>query len=95
MSVDYDFGSYFGGDVATEIGENVFDPTFDGTMPLTGGNIDFSTMIKNAMSGKSGTGTQLASLAGLAGLANAFAAAVAAAFISVAPEPSDIKDWVS
>ena len=25
------FGSYFGGDVATEIGENVFDPTFGGT----------------------------------------------------------------
>ena len=72
MSVDYDFGSYFGGDVATEIDENVFDPTFGGTMSSVDGNVDFSTMIKNALSGKSGTGTQLASRAGLAGLAGAF-----------------------
>jgi hypothetical protein len=30
--VDYPSGSYFGGDVATEIGENVFDPTYGGTL---------------------------------------------------------------
>ena len=29
MSVDYDFGSYFGGDVATEIDENVLLPRWN------------------------------------------------------------------
>ena len=37
MSVDYADGSYFGGDVATEIGENVFNPGGE-TLSQTGGD---------------------------------------------------------
>jgi hypothetical protein len=41
--VDDFFGSYSGGNVATEIGENVFDPTFGGTDPITFNDFSPST----------------------------------------------------